>query len=178
MAALSRKVLVPLATALAAGAVAVGSGATFTSTSQHSLSAVTSGTLSHSNSKANQAIFDFANLKPGDTLNGHLTLTNTGTLPARFSLTETSSDNAFAGDNLTLVITNTETGHEVYRGLFGGLADGAATPLGVLHPGVSHGFRFAVHLADGAPNSEQGKTAGATYQWDSVQLDGEAIDQR
>lgn len=178
MAPLGRKVLAPLATALAACAVAVGSGATFTSTSQHSLSAVTSGTLSHSNSKANEAIFEFANLKPGDTLNGHLTLTNNGSLPARFSLTETASDNAFDGDDLTLVVMNTTTGDVVYRGTFGGLVDGEPTDIGVLHPGVARDFRFAVTLAPDAPNSEQGKTASARYRWDAVQMDGETIDQR
>ena len=41
-----RKILIPLATLLAAGAVAVGSGATFTSTTM-SASAVTAGTLVH-----------------------------------------------------------------------------------------------------------------------------------
>ena len=39
-------------------------------------------------------------------LNGTLTLTNTGSLPAAFSLTEVSSSNGFAGSNLTLTITD------------------------------------------------------------------------
>src|SRR5687768_9240195 len=46
-----RKVLIPLATVLAAGTIAVGSGATFTSTTGNTASAVTSGTLKHTNSK-------------------------------------------------------------------------------------------------------------------------------
>src|SRR5690606_16845730 len=56
----SKKVLVPLATLLAAGAIAVGSGASFTSTTENTISAVTSGTLEQSNSKDNAAVFNLA----------------------------------------------------------------------------------------------------------------------
>jgi spore coat-associated protein N len=171
MAAVTRKVLVPLATALAAGAIAVGSGATFASQSGNTLSAVTSGTLTQLNSKADSAIFQLTDVKPGDTLHGNLSVTNTGSLPARFSLVESSSTNEFAGDNLTLTITNTTTGDQVYAGSFGGLADGEKNDLGVVRPGVRNDFRFTVELAEDAPNTEQGKAAGATYQWSSVQLD-------
>lgn len=177
MNASSKKVLVPLATLVAAGAVAVGSGATFTSTSTNSASAVTSGTLSQSNSKDNAAIFTLTNMKPGDTVNGALTITNTGSLPAAFSLTETSSTNQFATNNLKLVIKDTTTGTEVYNGNFGGLVDGAKNDLGVIQPSTADSFTFTVTLASTAPNTEQGKTASASYQWDSVQLSGETSNQ-
>ncbi len=170
---MSRKILVPLATLAAAGAIAVGSGATFTSQSGNTVSAVTSGTLAQANSKDGGAIFDLTNLKPGDTLNGTLTLSNTGTLPASFSLTETSSTNGFTGDNLSLSISNTTTGTTVYSGTFGGLVDGAKTDIGVLQAGVANTFRFTVKLAATAPNADQGKSASAAYQWDSVQLNGD-----
>lgn len=166
------KVLVPLATLLAAGAVAVGSGATFSSQTGNTISAVTAGTLTHTNSKDGGAVFDLTNLKPGDTLTGDLTLTNTGTLPAGFGLTEVSSTNGFSGAYLTLAVTNTTTDATVWSGTFGALADGARTDLGTIAAGEGNTFRFTVKLAQDAPNSEQGKTAGAVYQWDSVQLDG------
>jgi hypothetical protein len=171
------KVLVPLATALAAAAVAVGSGATFTSQSENSASAVTSGTLSQTNSKANAAIFTLTDMKPGDTVNGSLTLTNTGSLPAAFSLTETASSNGFAADNLSLVITNTTTGTEVYSGDFGGLENGVKTELGTYAAGAANSYRFTVKLAQTADNTQQGKTASASYRWSSVQLDGETSNQ-
>lgn len=174
---MSKKVLVPLATLAAAGAIAVGSGATFTSQSSNTISAVTSGTLSQSNSKDGGAVFDLANMKPGDTLNGSLTLTNTGSLPATFSLTETASANAFTGSNLTLAITNTTTGASVYNGTFGGLVDGTKTDLGVVQAGVANTYKFTVKLAAGTPNADQGKTASASYQWDSIQLDGDTYEQ-
>lgn len=173
-----RKVLVPLATLLAAGAVAVGSGATFTSSTGNTISSVTSGTLSHDNSKKDGAIFNLSNMKPGDTVNGSLTLTNTGSLPAKFSLTEVSSNNAFAGSNLSLSITDTAAGGAVvYNGTFGGLQDGAANPLGTWAPAEAHTYRFTVKLDAATPNTDQGKTANAVYKWDSVQLDGETFNQ-
>lgn len=174
---LNKKILFPLATLAAAGAVAIGSGATFTSTSGNTISSVTSGTLTQANSKDGQAIFNLTNMKPGDTLNGSLTLTNTGSLPATFSLTETSSTNGFSGDNLTLSITNTTTGAVVYNGTFGGLADGAKNDLGVVQAGVANNYRFTVKLAQTADNTQQGKSATAAYTWDSVQLNGETFDQ-
>jgi len=174
---MSKKVLVPLATLAAAGAIAVGSGATFTSESNNTISAVTAGTLKHTNSKDGGAIFDLTGLKPGDTLNGSLTLTNTGSLPASFGLTETSSTNGFSGDNLVLTITNTTTGSTVYTGTFGGLVDGTRTDLGVVEPGVATTYRFTVKLATATPNADQGKSASAAYQWDSVQLNGSTYEQ-
>jgi hypothetical protein len=173
----TRKLLVPLATLVAAGAIAVGSGATFTSTTGNTISAVTAGTLTHSNSKADQAIFNLSNMKPGDTVNGTLTLTNTGSLPAAFSLTEVSSTNAFTGSNLTLDIVDTTTSTTVYSGTFGGLTDGAKNALGTWAAGSAHVYKFSVKLSKDAPNADQGKTADAVYKWDSVQLDGETSDQ-
>ncbi len=173
----SRKVLVPLATLLAAGAIAVGSGATFTSQTHNTLSAVTSGTLTQSNTKDNAAIFNLTNMKPGDTLNGYLSVKNTGSLPATFSLTEVSSANTFAGTNLKLTITNTTSGAEVYSGTFGGLADGVKNDLGTVEPGITNDYRFQVTLDQTTPNTDQNKTANAVYTWDSVQLDGNTSNQ-
>ncbi|WP_185995238.1 TasA family protein [Nocardioides campestrisoli] len=173
----TKKVLVPLATLLAAGAIAVGSGATFTSTSSNTISAVTSGTLSQSNSKAGQAIFNLTDIKPGDVVNGSLAITNTGSLPANFSLTEVSSTNGFSAENLKLVITNTTTGSEVFKGTFGALEDGKKNVLGTFAKGATNTFTFKVSLDQDADNSQQGKAAGATYAWDAVQLTGETTDQ-
>lgn len=172
-----RKILVPLASMLAAGAIAVGSGASFTSTSQNSSSAVTSGTLKQSNSKADAAIFTLTDMKPGDTVNGALTIANTGSLPAAFSLTESSSSNAFTERYLTLTVTNQGTGVQVFSGRFGDLVDGQKVALGNWKSGDVNTFVFSAHLDQAAPNSEQNKVASASYTWDSVQLDGETFEQ-
>jgi hypothetical protein len=174
---MNRKVLVPLATVLVAGSIAVGSGATFNAETGNTISSVTSGSLKHTNSKAGKAIFDLTNMKPGDTLNGTLTLTNTGSLPATFSLTEQSSTNAFSGENLKLKIVDTTDSKTVYNGTFGGLVDGAKQPLGEWAAGAAHSFTFTVTLDQAATNDEQGKTASAVYAWDSVQLAGTTYEQ-
>lgn len=172
-----RKALVPLATLLAASALVVGSGATFTSQSDNTVSSVTSGTLSHSNSKDNAALFDLTGLKPGDSLTGGLELTNTGDLPAAFSLTEASSSNGFSDDMLSLTITNVTSKTSVYTGAFGGLEDGVKNELGRLAPGRTAAYRFTVTLDQDATNTEQGKSATAAYEWDAVQLDGQTTNQ-
>ncbi|MCW2840400.1 MAG: hypothetical protein JWR55_1883 [Aeromicrobium sp.] len=171
------KILLPLATLVAAGAVAVGSGATFTSTSANTISSVTSGSLSQSNSKANAAVFNLTNVKPGDVVNGSLTIKNTGTLPATFSLTETASTNTFTGSNLTMVITNATTEKVVYTGTFGGLVDGAKNDLGLVAPGVSNDYVFSVKLAQATTTADQSKTASAAFQWDSIQADATTTNQ-
>lgn len=176
---MNAKILVPLATMLAAGAVAVGSGATFSSQSGNTISAVTAGTLTQSNSKAGQAIFNLANIKPGDTVNGTLTLTNTGSLPANFSIIESASVNQFANkpapnaavNNLSLTITNTTKNTTVYSGNFGDLVDDVPVALGTSAwaAGEANTYRFSVTLATDAPNVDQGKTASAVYSWSAVQ---------
>ncbi len=173
----SKKVLIPLATLLVAGAVAVGSGATFTSTSGNTISAVTSGSLTQTNSKDKAAVFTLVNMKPGDTVNGSLTITNTGSLPAAFTLTETASNNAFTKDLLKLVVTNTTTGAQVYSGNFGDLADGTKNVLGTFAPAEANKYQFAVTLDQAADNTQQGRTAGASYSWDATQLDGSTSNQ-
>lgn len=171
----SRKVLVPLATLLAAGAVAVGSGATFTSQSANAASTVTSGTLLQSNSKAGAQIFGLSNLKPGDVVNGTVVIKNTGTLPGTFTLRETASSNAFDTDLLTLTIT--DGGTELYSGDFGGLEDDELVDLGEYAAGASKTYTFSVALDAEAPNTQQGKTASASYQWVATQLDGQTTNQ-
>lgn len=177
----STKVLVPLATLLAAGAIAVGSGASFTSTTGNTISAVTSGTLTQANSKEGQALFSVGNLKPGDVVNGKVTLTNTGSLPADFSLTEKNATNDFTGDNLTMVVKDVKDPAiasddvVVHQGTFGQFR--TAADLGTFAAKESRTYVFTVTFAADADNRDQGQTASATYAWDAVQLTGSTTDQ-
>jgi spore coat-associated protein N len=173
----SRKVLIPLATLVAAGAIAVGSGATFTSSTSNSVSAVTAGTLSQTNSKANAAVFTVPAMKPGDVVNGSLTLTNSGTLPATYTLQEPTATNTFGiktgtTNNLQLTITNTTDATTVYSGNFGALPTATLTDLGTFAAGAVKNYTFSVSLDSAAPNTDQGKTAGATFAWVGTQLAG------
>lgn len=169
----NRKVLAPLATLLAAGAIIVGSGASFTSSSASTGNVYATGTLSQSNSKANEAIFDAANLKPGDVLRGSVVIENTGSLPAVFSLSEDATNGFTDPSALSLQVSHGTT--DVYAGTFGEL--GAALVLGEFAPGEARTYTFAVTLSADAGNAEQGKQASATYAWDSIQTAGQTIAQ-
>lgn len=168
----ARKILVPLTTLLAAGALTIGSGANFTSQSQNPNSIFASGTLTQSNSKANSAIFDASNLKPGDTVIGEVTIKNTGSLPAAFSVTEVANNGFTTPSNL--VMTVTQDGTQIYSGTFGGLG---TKGLGTFAAGESHTFKFTTQLKDTAGNDEQGKSATASYTWNSVQTAPITVDQ-
>jgi spore coat-associated protein N len=180
---MNRKVLVPLATLVAAGAVTVGSGATFTSTTDNTTSSVTAGRLEHTNSKNNAAVFTINKIKPGDVVNGKLTITNSGNLPATFTLREPASTNNFgapavgAANYLHLKITDDTASTTVFDGDFGALGNAELKSLGQIDPGLAHTYTFAVSLDAAASNSQQGLTAGAEYQWVSTQLAGETTEQ-
>jgi hypothetical protein len=162
----SRKVLIPLTTLLAAGALTIGSGASFTSHTENAANQYQAGTLEQTNSKAGSAIFKVTNLKPGDTVNGTVTITNSGSLPASFSLTETATNGFVNPANLQLVVKDGST--VVYSGAFGGLGT-KALGAGTWAANESHTYSFSVTLALSAGNAEQGKGATATYSWDSIQ---------
>lgn len=163
-----RKVLVPLATLLAAGAIAVGSGASFTSVTESPGSSFTTGTLTQSNSRADQAIFKMDNLKPGDTVSGTVTITNTGSMPSTFTLKETATNGFTKPENLTLTITDVTTAEKIWSGTLGTMG---SDELGTWAAGEAHTFEFSAALALSAGNEEQGKTATASYTWNGVQVD-------
>jgi len=161
-----RKVLVPLATLLAAGAVAVGSGATFTSTTA-STTSVASGKVEHTHDVTS---LDITNIKPGDVIRGSVKITNTGTLPAGVTLRETSSTNGFNGDNLKLRLLQGD--NVLFNGTFGALADDTVLSLGDLAVAGSTSVQWEVTLVQTAGNTDEGRTASASYQWVSTQQPG------
>lgn len=167
------RVLVPLAGLAAAAALAVGSGADFTSNSVNAANAYTTGTLTQTNSKANSAIFSLDNLKPGDTVNGSVTITNSGSLAAGFKLTETATNGFTTKSNLKLTISEPGSTAPVWTGTFGELTAAGPLDLGEWTPGQARTFVFSVTLAQSADNTEQGRTATATYSWDAVQTAAE-----
>jgi len=161
------KFLIPVATLLTAVALTAGSGASFVSNSVNPANSYATGTLTQSNSKANTAIFSSSNLKPGDSVLGTVTITNSGSLPAGFSLTETATNGFVTKGNLTLSIaTAANPGTPVWSGTFGTTGNIA---LGEFAAGEARTYVFTVTLAQAATNAEQGKTASASYSWDAVQ---------
>jgi hypothetical protein len=164
--ATSRKVLVPLATLLAAGAVAVGSGATFTSTS-NSASAVTSGTLVHSNDR-DKLTMDVANIKPGDSVSSTVTIKNTGSIDSTLTLQETADASTFEAGALKLKITKGAT--VLFDGNWGAQDNATLMDLGALDIDQSTVVTFTVSMPSSAGDLNQGKTASASYKWVSTQV--------
>lgn len=163
------RLILPLSALLAASAIAVGSGADFVSTSVNTTNAFTAGTLTQTNSKANAAIFNISNMKPGDTVNGTVTITNSGTLPSTFKLTEAATNNFATASVLQLTITQNGVQAPVWSGTLGNLTAAGPISLGQFAAGEARTYTFSVNLIQAATNAEQGKTATATYTWDAIQ---------
>jgi len=172
-----RLLVLPLAGLLLAAGVAVGSGADFVSNSVNSANAFSTGTLTQSNSKGGSAIFTASNLKPGDVLNGKVTITNSGSLPATFALTENATNGFTTRSSLTLTITQAGSATPVWTGTFGDLTTAGPLALGDFAAGESRDYVFSTTLAQSATNAEQGKSASATYTWDATQLAANTISQ-
>ena len=164
----SKKVLLPLATAALAGALAVGSGADFSSTSGNTASNVTAGTLTQSNSKDGKSILNLTNMKPGDSVYGQVTITNTGSLGSIFSVAETDTSTFTSGVLQEKIedVTNASAPATVYSGDFGSAGTRA---LGAWKAGEARTYRLTVTLLQSATNTEQGKTASATFAWNGTQ---------
>ena len=159
----SRKLLVPLATLVAATGIAFASGASFT-TATASTGLAASGTLTQTNS--NSVAFTRENLKPGDVVTGSVTISNDGTLPAWFTITEREDSNTFANKAL-LNLTISEGTTVVYDGPLGAAGSKPiATPFAAK---TSRTYLFTVKLSADAGNVEQGKRAATTYVFSSVQ---------
>lgn len=169
-----------LGTALAAVGLAVGSGADFTSSTANPANTFSSGTLTHSNSKAGSAILTASNLKPGDTKTGSVTITNTGSLPGTFSLSQSNLTNPTLGpggeklsDQLDVVIKDGTT--TVYSGKLGAMgtvaldgdtASAGTQPFGASGSGTAaHTYDFSVTLPSSTGNAFQGTSTSVQYDW-------------
>ena len=166
------RILVSVATVLTAGALAVGSGATFTAASQNPGNHYQAGTLAQTNSLAGGSIFDLSNVKPGDTVNGKVTITNSGTLAGNVKLSESGAVNGFSQPaKLRMTITDVTvpaTPVVVKNNVEFGTV-GAGVDLGRWAAGETHTYVFSVTLDSTADNTNQGDAADATYSWDSTQ---------
>lgn len=189
----SRKVLVPLATLLAAGAVVIGSGATWTSNSTSAVD-VTAGSIIHTNSTDGAATLEITKLQPGESVSGTVKITNTGDLNADLTITQSSgatntfsalgADGAVGGtgndadvSDLSLTVSQSGVATPLYTGPFGGwtasnldLGELAATNAGTTDETT---LTFTVTLASWAANASQGATAGATFAFETTVAPGQ-----
>lgn len=184
----SGKLLVPLTTMVVAGAVTIGSGATWTSETTKSTT-VSAGKVLHTDNGL--TTLNLKDLKPGDVMTGTVTVTNTGSIDSYLHITETSSVNHFtAPANLHLTITADKMTAPLYDGAFGGLGDtqelevkslATTSPFLLTKPvtgpsavaGGAVTLSFKVTLDADAPASDQNMTAGATYSVVTVPAAGQ-----
>ena len=176
-----RKIMAALFAVLAASALAVGSGANFSSTSANPSNVLSAGTMSQSNSKAGAAILTADKLKPGDNTTGTVDIKNTGDVDGTFTLLQTSVVDvpllpAFS-KLLTLqvedlgdpaCVSSCPPAQTIYSG---NVFDMASLPLGVYAPGVTHRYKFTATFPDGTPandNTYAGAETTVDYSFESA----------
>jgi hypothetical protein len=166
---------------LLAAAMAVGSGANFTSQSVNSGNLVAAGTLKAEGPSS--AILNITKIRPGESPTGDATISNTGNTRGAFTMTPgTISDTpgTAGGPNLSSKVTllvqeldasnNPVAGPPVYTGLLSGFTSPAA--LGNINGGASKTYRFTVNFPNGTPavdNPYQGAQSLLDITFDAVQ---------
>ncbi len=172
-----------LAAGLVAGSMGAGalSLALFTSTAAVSNNAFTAGTVIIGAAPATAAL-TAGNMMPGDTVNGQITVSNTGSAQLRYAMSSTSTNTDLKAlrDQLTLTIKTLGTSCAAFDGtqLYAGALNGAA--FGSNAAGAQAGdrtlnapgsevlcFRATLPLATG--NTFQGATTTATFTFDAEQ---------
>ena len=153
----------PLAIAVAAVAIAAagpGSGVRPAATTIRAAGAVTM-----TNSKAPGAILTASGMKPGNSVQGTVTVTNTGD-PAAYGLASShlldSSTPALSGQLQLLVEDITGAPVQVYSGAFAAMP---AKALGSFASGEARTYRFTVTLPHSAGNPYQGASSSIELDW-------------
>lgn len=175
----SRSLLVPLATMVVAGAVALGSGATWTSSTEIETN-VTAGELIVDTADG-KTVLGLTGLVPGGEATGTMSLENQGDVDATLKLSESDVSHALAVgqsgtfDPAMLTLKIEVDGVTVY----GPAAIGAmATPIdlgkltaddGAPGGGDDLSVSFTVKLDSRAGNAYQAASAGATYTFLATQ---------
>jgi Ca2+-binding RTX toxin-like protein len=142
------------------------------------------GALSVSNSRDGTAIFAAANLSPGDTTEGEVTIGNTGTGAGALSLADSDLSDApgvnggMVSEMISLRVTEVTRGaaDPVYSG---GLAEMPELQLGALPAGSARTYRFEVSLAENGAastdwsgdNAYQRASASVSYDWTLTEAD-------
>jgi hypothetical protein len=150
-----------------------GTFANFTATpTSIGSNAFTTGVLTMSRSGSG-ALFSAQGMKIGDTVDGSVTITNTGTLAGAYTLAGSSSGSSALAGQLTLKIYKDadNSGSPVYSGALSGFTSAS---LGTFAAnGDAHTFYFHVSLpsagSDASDNLLQGATANASFTWSATQ---------
>ena len=152
-----------IATIVAAALASVAATAAIASTIQRPppdaprARALATGALAMSNSNEARAIFRAANLAPGSSATGTVTITNTGTVPGSLALSPARAQTSGAGgaallDALWLRIADVTAGLDapVYHGRLDRLP---ALALSTLNAGAGRSFLFSAVLPEGGASA-------------------------
>ena len=174
-----------LALLLGLSIVSVGAGAftiaLFTSTTTVDANAFTAGTIVLGASPAT-ALLTATAMMPGDTINGSLVLSNTGTGQLRYAMSSssTNADGKALRDQITLTVRTLGTscaafdGTSLYSGAlsaaaFGSNATGAQAGDRTLNAAASETLCFRASLPLATGNAFQGATTTTTFTFDAEQ---------
>ncbi len=168
------------AAAMAAAGVA-SSLATFTDSDALGANTFTTGTVALGLSPTT-ALLTSSALMPGDTVNGSLVVTNSGTAQLRYAMSSssTNSDSKGLAAQMTLTVKTLGTscaafdGTTLYSGAlsaaaFGSNATGAQAGDRTLNGAASETLCFRAALALGTSNAFQNATTTTTFTFDSEQ---------
>jgi len=177
LAAHPRRTIGALAVVLAAVGITVGSGANFTAHSANPTNTFTAGTLSIGNTASSATLNAGTNMKPGDTVNGTVDISNSGSIPGTFTLkTSNAVDTAGLLGQLDLKVEDCGT----FSGatapncagttfVYNGKANAVGTTaLGSYAANAKHRYQFSVTMPTAIPNTFQGATASVEFDWDAA----------
>jgi hypothetical protein len=174
-----------LALLLVSTMVTVGAGAfslaIFTDSQAVGANAFTTGTITLGLAPASALLISAA-MMPGDTVNGSLLVSNTGTGPLRYAMTSssTNADAKALRDQITLTIRTLGTSCAVFDGTslytgalsaaaFGNIAQGGQAGDRTLNASSSETLCFRASLALATGNTFQGAATTTTFTFDAEQ---------
>jgi hypothetical protein len=181
-----RMVLTALALGVATAGMIAGSYAAWTAQTTNPGNAVAAGNLAMTNSKNGTYVFSASNVKPGDTGNSTVTVTNTGSVTGAVKLTQDTVSSTGIEASLGLTVHD-DTRNYCYWPLpatagacnYGwGAWDASSTLSTFSVPNSSggslwaaaeaHTFTISWQLSASSPNSDQGRTGSFRLVWDET----------
>jgi spore coat-associated protein N len=133
------------------------------------LLAAAHGAVAISNSLAGAAVLSAGGMRPGDSVDGTVTIGNDGDVAGRFALTATVDDTpgpegGRLSERVVLTVADLTDATQLFSGH---PADFAEHDVGTLAPGEEHDFRFTLSWPDGSvsDNLYQGSALSLGFEW-------------
>ena len=147
----------------------VFSDAKFTTASSNASNIWASGTLTHTNSLADQVVVNGANLRPGQTATGTVTITAGGDGYGAYTLAKANLVDIPASPGLSntmqLLIQDITSGSTIYTGT---VAAFTSSSLGTIAPGVATTYRVTLTYPSSASSNLQGAALSLTLRFTGV----------